>query len=64
MKNFVIYKINLDKLIAMGVWQGNTKQQAINNMAKSGNLVGAEFESNYFAIPSSTLRKHYTPKIK
>lgn len=64
MKKYFIYRINLDNLLPYGIYEGRNKQDAVNNMAKSGNLTGSDFGANYFAIPYKTISRHFTPKIK
>ena len=64
MAKYQIYKVKMDSLEAMGQYEATTPQNAVNSMAKRGNLVGKEWNQSYLAIPVVYVQKKYTPIVK
>jgi hypothetical protein len=64
MAEYKILKVKSDCLEEMGSYEASNAQQAINKMAKRGNLSGREWDMRYYAIPKAYFSKTYKPNVK
>ncbi len=59
-KEKTLYRIFTMYYNCMGDYYGYSRQNAINNMFKSGNLEGAEYNHNYYVIKTSVFYKSFS----
>lgn len=61
-KKYQILMINAGTLENMGTYYGYSREDALNNMANSGNLLSSEYSAKYYVVPISYMGKRM--KIK